>query len=126
MSDFCGFLAVNSLKKLEQSDVVKKDTSILLSLHDCVNMYFFLLKKKKVRKWKKKKKKSLSTRDEWQNSGQVLNEDVGRLTYLLFILSNSKFCIVQVNDQCIYISFFLSCVASLPALHALNKYGCRI
>lgn len=58
MSDFCGFLAVNSLKKLEQSDVVKKDTSILLSLHDCVNMYFFLLKKKKVRKWEKKKKKS--------------------------------------------------------------------
>lgn len=41
VSDFCGFLAVNSLQKLEQSDVVKRDTSILLSLRDCVNMYFF-------------------------------------------------------------------------------------
>lgn len=57
MSDFCGFLAVNSLKKLEQSDVVKKDTSILLSLHDCVNMYFFLLKKKRLESGKKKKEK---------------------------------------------------------------------
>lgn len=57
MSDFCGFLAVNSLKKLEQSDVVKKDTSILLSLYDCVNMYFFFFKKRIENGGKKKKEK---------------------------------------------------------------------